>query len=336
MSKLRNTLVVDYVSKSQLDVVTHHRNDKEYMYANMPSNVLRVKHRRYVTPCDANEVRTRINKLNITNRPIGKLIGQLAWTRPNWTFVMTEKNQPEYNNAELITTDEFMIFDKLEAIGLVEESENWDGGPHHIHITNNRIKQDLSNQSSRITTKVKRAVQIINKDVYRLTVEELLSTSSKAIAGKMDSANSSLSMALRRRFDPISEWVRQQLLSKSPQFIELAEKMGSADIVSAFTKAADSNALGLSVVGNITAGKGKMVVILEDEYHIAAMGGLKFPSDNFNKRFIKYRREGLPEELHTALALLKLTEPNTFINGVGFKASATEFFIVEEVNLGFE
>jgi len=48
---------------------------------------------------------------------------------------------------------------------------------------------------------------------------------------------------------------------------------------------------------------------------------------------MRFNRDTLERDMHTALALLKLTEPNTFINGMGFKVSDTEYFLVEEITI---
>ena len=75
------------------------------------------------------------------------------------------------------------------------------------------------------------------------------------------------------------------------------------------------------------------MVIAKDEYHVANLDGLSNVGGEFHKRYMRFNRDTLEPDMHTALALLKLTEPNTFISGMGFKVSDTEYFLVEEITI---
>jgi len=109
--------------------------------------------------------------------------------------------------------------------------------------------------------------------------------------------------------------------------------MGQAENVQTFMDAADDNSLAKSVKNDLDVGAGKMVVLVGDDYHIAHMGRW-VSTTTLAQCYMKYTRDSLDPGIHTALALLKLTEPNTFVSGAGFKASDTEYFIVEEITIG--
>ena len=57
---------------------------------------------------------------------------------------------------------------------------------------------------------------------------------------------------------------------------------------------------------------------------------------SLNKGVKRIKRDDLPEDVRTAVGLLKVAEDNTAIDGVGYKATADKFFIMEELNFDFD
>ena len=157
--------------------------------------------------------------------------------------------------------------------------------------------------------------------------------STSRIKGNLVGASDKLARTMREKFTPVSEWVSQQLMHFSPEMIAFSEKMGKAEIVKAYTDAITDNNLGESVRKDMDKGRGQMVVVVKDEYHVAKLSGLTNVGGEFHKRYMRFNRDTLERDMHTALALLKLTEPNTFISGMGFKVSDTEYFLVEEITI---
>ena len=317
MSRLHTHTVVNnnWRVRKAVEWVSEHSTDKECNYANLPSNVLRIGEKD-----DTN--------LNTENNLLGKLVHDLAWERPNWTFAVEEHYHSRDKKEGYGIANTVTIFEGLEPIGVVERTDSWE-----IDIRNERIKQDLFNKNCRTTSKLKRAKAIINAEVYALTTEERLMQSTARIKSNLIGASDRLTRTMRDKFSPVSEWVRQELMHFSPELIAMSEKMGKAEIVRAYTQAVEEEQLGRSVRKDIEKGRGKMVVIAKDAYHVAKLSGLTNVGGEFHKRYMRFNRDTLERDMHTALALLKLTEPNTFISGMGFKVSDTEYFLVEEITI---
>jgi len=321
MSKLHSKSVVH--RNWQVDKVVawvgENRKDKQCNYANLPSNVL----------CMGEKDQPNLKVDNgLDNNLLGQLVHDLAWERSGWTFVVEQNYHSRYIEEGYAIVEKVTIMEELEPIGVLERE-----AAGAISIRNQRIKQDLWNKNYRETAKLKRAKQIINKDVYALTLDEVLMQSTSRIKDNIREAANELGRTMREKFSPISEWVREELMHFSPELIAFSEKMGRAEIVSAYTEAVENNALGMGVKQDIDVGQGRMVVIKGDEYHVANLGGVTNIGGEFHKRYTRFNRDTLAPDLHTALALLKLTEPNTFIQGKGFKVSDTEYFIVEEIKI---
>ena len=317
MSRLHTDTVVNsnWQVRKAVAWVGENRKNKQCNYANLPSNVVRVGEK------DGDNLSTENNLL-------GQLVHDLAWQRSAWTFAVEQHYHSRDQEEGYAIANRVTIMEGLEPIGILERAKSWE-----IEIKNQRIKQDLWKKDFRSTTKLKRAKEIINADVYALTTEERLMQSTSRIKSNLLGATNKLGRTMQEKFTPVSEWVREQLMHFSPEMIAFSEKMGKAEIVNAYTQAVEDNALGAGVKKDMDVGQGKMVIILGDEYHIAHLSGLTDVGGEFHKRYMRFNRDTLDPGLHTALALLKLTEPNTFISGMGFKVSDTEYFIVEEVQI---
>ena len=335
MSDLLGEVVVDSTHRirKQVEWVGENRKDKKFQYSNLPSNVLSLRSR--FEEEDGTIVDGANRPMLVQDHLLGELINDLAVERPQWTFLVTQTiGVKEGAGGHFIDSAQtLLILDNLEPIGLVKWAENWKHGKH-VTITNNRIKQDLMNKNSRLTGQLKRAKQIINKEVFGLSLREVLTNASSKVKSDMSYANSKLHSIQAEKYNPLGEWARQQFEGHSPQLLAFSEKMGQGEIVKAFLDAAANHELAQSVKGDIEVGAGKMVVLVGDEYHVAPMGGAKHITPSFTSRYIKHTRDTLDPGMHTALALLKLTEPSTFVAGAGFKASDTEYFIVEEITIG--
>ena len=317
MSRLHTDTVVSstYRVRKAVEWVGGNRKNKQCNYANLPSNVVRVGEK------DGDNLDTEDNLL-------GELVHDLAWERSAWTFAVEEHYRSRNQEEGYATPDRVTIIEGLEPIGILDRAKSWE-----IEIKNQRIKQDLWKKDFRSTTKLKRAKEIINADVYALTTEERLMQSTSRIKGNLVGASDKLARTMREKFTPVSEWVSQQLMHFSPEMIAFSEKMGKAEIVKAYTDAITDNNLGESVRKDMDKGRGQMVVVVKDEYHVAKLSGLTNVGGEFHKRYMRFNRDTLERDMHTALALLKLTEPNTFISGMGFKVSDTEYFLVEEITI---
>ncbi len=317
MSRLHTDTVVSssYRVRKAVEWVSEHRTDKQCNYANLPSNVVRVGEK------DGDNLDTEDNLL-------GELVHDLAWERSAWTFAVEEHYRSRNQEEGYATADRVTIMEGLEPIGILDRAKSWE-----IEIKNQRIKQDLWKKDFRSTTKLKRAKEIINADVYALTTEERLMQSTSRIKSNLLGATNKLGRTMQEKFTPVSEWVREQLMHFSPEMIAFSEKMGKAEIVKAYTDAITDNNLGESVRKDMDKGRGQMVVVVKDEYHVAKLSGLTNVGGEFHKRYMRFNRDTLERDMHTALALLKLTEPNTFISGMGFKVSDTEYFLVEEITI---
>ena len=317
MSRLHTDTVVSstYRVRKAVEWVGGNRKNKQCNYANLPSNVVRVGEK------DGDNLDTEDNLL-------GELVHDLAWERSAWTFAVEEHYRSRNQKEGYATPDRVTIIEGLEPIGILDRAKSWE-----IEIKNQRIKQDLWKKDFRSTTKLKRAKEIINADVYALTTEERLMQSTSRIKGNLVGASDKLARTMREKFTPVSEWVSQQLMHFSPEMIAFSEKMGKAEIVKAYTDAITDNNLGESVRKDMDKGRGQMVVVVKDEYHVAKLSGLTNVGGEFHKRYMRFNRDTLERDMHTALALLKLTEPNTFISGMGFKVSDTEYFLVEEITI---
>ena len=317
MSRLHTDTVVSstYRVRKAVEWVGGNRKNKQCNYANLPSNVVRVGEK------DGDNLDTEDNLL-------GELVHDLAWERSAWTFAVEEHYRSRNQKEGYATPDRVTIIEGLEPIGILERAKSWE-----IEIKNQRIKQDLWKKDFRSTTKLKRAKEIINADVYALTTEERLMQSTSRIKGNLVGATNKLGRTMQEKFTPVSEWVREQLMHFSPEMIAFSEKMGKAEIVKAYTDAITDNNLGESVRKDMDKGRGQMVVVVKDEYHVAKLSGLTNVGGEFHKRYMRFNRDTLERDMHTALALLKLTEPNTFISGMGFKVSDTEYFLVEEITI---
>jgi hypothetical protein len=328
MSDLIGITVVEhsYRIRQQVAWVGENRKKKEFHYPNVPSNVLS-----WNFEPDGKEY---THKLLIADNLLGQLIHDLAWERPQWTFlVVTQVGNVDTGREAVLRPEKLLILDKLEPIGIVKWTRSY-RGEVTLSITNNRISQDLVNKNSRSTSKLKRAKQIINKDVFGLSVREVLRGASNNLINNMRQAVDTVNRKANERYVPVTDWVRAQLVGHSPELVAFIEKMGQAEIVQTFMDAADDSTLAKSVKNDIDVGAGKMVVLVGNDYHIARMGGASPTGTTLAQRYTKYTRDGLDPGIHTALALLKLTEPNTFVSGAGFKASDTEYFIVEEITIG--
>ena len=235
MSRLHTDTVVNsnWQVRKAVAWVGENRKNKQCNYANLPSNVVRVGEK------DGDNLSTENNLL-------GQLVHDLAWQRSAWTFAVEQHYHSRDQEEGYAIANRVTIMEGLEPIGILERAKSWE-----IEIKNQRIKQDLWKKDFRSTTKLKRAKEIINADVYALTTEERLMQSTSRIKSNLLGATNKLGRTMQEKFTPVSEWVREQLMHFSPEMIAFSEKMGKAEIVNAYTQAVEDDALGRSVKKDI-------------------------------------------------------------------------------------
>ena len=151
-------------------------------------------------------------------------------------------------------------------------------------------------------------------------MDELQSDVWSALSDHTYSLRRTRDNATRDIIDKLSVMIKQE----SPELLEFVNAHGMSKQLEARTKDKEAISITENLNDAVENDKGQFILNKGDMYY------------SLNKGVKRIKRDELPEDIRTAVGLLKVAEDNTAIDGVGYKATADKFFIMEELNFDFD
>jgi hypothetical protein len=245
------------------------------------------------------------------------LVEALALKYPQWTF------ESLYNSTNHSTKNEeasrFKIVDKREELGVIGKDYCRSG--YRFQIDNHRINNMRERGSGMKTIHLDKAIKHVSKYFSKKNVNEKLNEARQLAENGLGQVASSKQWKLREIWnnDEASEALQKYLLGVFPDALtmldpKLINKLEDFPTRVTEKLEVDSMAKQLRL--------GNMHLVLLDGMDYALQKGGEPPTIKAS--------EQLPDYMRRAIGLLKLVEDNQVIHGVGYRADANTFMVVNK------
>ena len=310
-----------------MDTVKKHAKNEEHLFIGMPNNVVSTENlaaggkQGCRGPWGSGDWESDF-VLNV-------MVEWLATAYPQFTYAVS---QASYIDNPPV--DAMYVLDGLTPIGMVTQHER--GNTVCLRFHNKRIEDAMYRNAYQQTSKRSVAKKIFRKYFYPPTPIELGITAEHSVRDVMHTMERELKDTLRKATHLVQTTVVDNI--NSPTVTECLTAMGHGGLVSSFLDARENLDLAEGMAKMVMHQQGGAVVQLrEDKYLLRTLCGDGFKSEKVYERTHNIGndlldRSALPPKAREGIALLKMTEPHTYIAGVGFKATDTEFFLVDISN----
>jgi len=245
------------------------------------------------------------------------LIEALQRKRPHWEFQANGfGTRGSGDNINHVLHDNFDIYDNGERIGNIERE--YHRGSHVYAVGNHRINAKRQVGMRKKSKHLKVIVAEVLKECYPLTIDELANEKYKKACYAMQQttykdrrAHASNSQTL---YEPMLAY-----LTSGGRWAEFAATQDKSDVMLA-KEAHHSLAESARVAEDIV--KSDHVVLIERPRDIIVK-----PADGPAQ---SHNLDTLSDHMKTSLALLKMTDINTIIEGVGVRTAEDTFYILDK------
>jgi hypothetical protein len=297
------------------DAVKKHAKNEEHLFVGMPNNVM-------TTENMGQGGRGQWGSGDWeSDFALSVMVEWLATAYPQFTYAVSQAsyiaNPP---------VDALYVLDGLTPIGMVTQHEY--DNTISLRFTNKRIEDAMYRNSYQQTSKRSVAKKIFKKYFYPPTAIELGITAEHNVRDVMHTMERELRDTLRKATHIVQTTVVDNI--NSPAVTQCLTAMGHGGLVSSFLDARENLDLAEGMAKRVMHHQGGAIVqLMEDKYLIRTIRDTGSSSGTHNIGNEMLDRSELPPKAREGIALLKMTEPHTYISGVGFKATDTEFFLVD-------
>tara|TARA_R100001086_G_scaffold16786_4_gene8243 strand:- start:5091 stop:5999 length:909 start_codon:yes stop_codon:yes gene_type:complete len=244
------------------------------------------------------------------------LFTYLAERYPEYTFYL-EANHSEGNKVYMTQA---LVLAGEEGLGRVE----WSYYSDQMEFYNERVTEDIRRGSCKKTSKLATAKNIFARYFYPLTLQEEMDGVESDVVSALSDHTYSLKRTRDNATRDIIDKLSVMLKQESSELFEFVNAHGMSKQLEARAKDKEAIEITKRLGDAVDDGKGQFILNKGDMYY------------SLNKGVKRIKRDDLPEDVRTAVGLLKVAEDNTAIDGVGYKATADKFFIMEELNFDFD
>ena len=317
--------------KAVVDTVKKHAKNEGHLFVGMPNNVMWVNN--YGSTPPASTMPTKGRRMwgaGVWESEflLNRMVEWLATAYPQFTYAV-QPTKELYSTAHLNlpASKTLYVFAGLKPIGKVTSYHR--GDKISLRFTNQRIEVAMHHKKYQQTANFSKAKKIFKTYFYPPTPIELGITAEDRVKDVMNTMGRELSATLHRATSIIQKTVVDNI--NSPAVAECLTAMGHGGLVSSFLDARENLDLATGMTKMVMHRQGGAIVQLqEDKYLIRTNRDSDSGTHNIETEMLD--RSELPPKAREGIALLKMTEPNTYIAGVGFKATDTEFFLVDSSN----
>jgi hypothetical protein len=304
--------------KEVTDAVKKHAKNEEHLFVGMPNNVM-------TTENMGQGGRGQWGSGDWeSDFALSVMVEWLATAYPQFTYAVSQAsyiaNPP---------VDALYVLDGLKPIGMVTQHER--DNTISLRFTNKRIEDVMYRNSYQQTCKRSVAKKIFKKYFYPPTAIELGITAEHNVRDVMHTMERELRDTLRKATHIVQTTVVDNI--NSPAVTQCLTAMGHGGLVSSFLDARENLDLAEGMAKMVMHHQGGAIVqLMEDKYLIRTIRDSDLVGRPACYENEMLDRSELPPKAREGIALLKMTEPHTYISGVGFKATDTEFFLVDISN----
>lgn len=248
----------------------------------------------------------------------------VATRNPDYTFyVKTGVRHTDSGDTYYMMRNIYVLAGD-EPLGAIDANSMSDG----LLFRNNRIDEDLKRGSAKKTTKLNAAKSIFAQYFYGMTMQEHMQN----MAANVNYEVRNSFYTLRRKKDEAQsamvDYIKKEILLGNELLFKFVNDAGKGELIDTFHSTASEMQVVKNIEDVVDRNEGYYIMLKGDEY-------IKWRNDE-SKIPKRFKRTEMPDDMRTALALLKISDKNTFVDGAGFKLADDKFFIRDEVQLDFD
>jgi hypothetical protein len=244
------------------------------------------------------------------------LIDQLIRKRPRWHFVL-----PRHHSGDAYARSSMWITEDGERLGAVSVEKHWRTNAITYEIDNARIRNGRQRSGAANTIKPSEAVKAIIKNFAAKTIDELLQT-----------ANGSVNAVVNKAFNQVQDKVHYVVANLRDELFTLVAS--NPTLMQQITFPDETKNERLRKLPNLYAER-QVAQAVYDKYqqrngNIVMMRGDKLwvCAANDLTNHISYTYETAPKHILLAVAMLKVAGTGEVIEGIGIRADAEHFYVV--------
>ena len=245
------------------------------------------------------------------------LVEALALKYPQWTFESLYSTTNHSDKTE--EAGRFKIIDKREELGVI--SKEWARNGYRFQVDNHRINNMRERGSGMKTIHLDKAIKHVGKFFSKKNVSEKLNEARHLAEQGLGNVASSKNWKLREVWnnDEASEALQKYLLSVFPDALTMLDPKLINKLEDFPTRITEKLEVD-SMVKELRLGN----------MHLVLLDGMDYAIQKGNDAPTIKASEQLPDYMRRAIGLLKLVEDNQVINGVGYRANANTFMVINK------
>jgi hypothetical protein len=248
---------------------------------------------------------------------IKPLVEALALKYPQWTFESLYNSTNHNTKTEEATR--FKVIDKREELGIL--GKEYCSSGHRFQVDNHRINNMRERGSGMKTIHLDKAIKHVNKYFSKKNVDEKLREAKEVAQNGLGNVASQKQWKMRELWldDAISVELQKYLVSVFPDALTMLDPKvikGLEDFPTRVTEKIEVD--------------GMMKELRLGNMHLVLLDGMDYAIQKGNEPPTIKASEQLPDYMRRAIGLLKLVEDNQVIHGVGYRANANTFMVVNK------
>ena len=248
---------------------------------------------------------------------IKPLVEALALKYPQWTFESLYNSTNHNTKTEEATR--FKVIDKREELGIL--GKEYCSSGHRFQVDNHRINNMRERGSGMKTIHLDKAIKHVNKYFSKKNVDEKLREAKEVAQNGLGNVASQKQWKMRELWldDAISVELQKYLVSVFPDALTMLDPKVIKGLEDFPTR----------VIEKIEV-DGMMKELRSGNMHLVLLDGMDYAIQKGNEPPTIKASEQLPDYMRRAIGLLKLVEDNQVIHGVGYRANANTFMVVNK------
>jgi len=248
---------------------------------------------------------------------IKPLVEALALKYPQWTFESLYNSTNHNTKTEEATR--FKVIDKREELGIL--GKEYCSSGYRFQVDNHRINNMRERGSGMKTIHLDKAIKHVNKYFSKKNVDEKLREAKEVAQNGLGNVASQKQWKMRELWldDAISVELQKYLVSVFPDALTMLDPKvikGLEDFPTRVTEKIEVD--------------GMMKELRLGNMHLVLLDGMDYAIQKGNEPPTIKASEQLPDYMRRAIGLLKLVEDNQVIHGVGYRANANTFMVVNK------
>jgi hypothetical protein len=246
-----------------------------------------------------------------------QVIPVVARMFPAWEFMVTHVHTEGFYEKRWVFPTRIIVSEKGVERGKIQIDNPWRSYGESLVFLNPRIHNAMQRGRYKITTKPKVAIQIVKQYFTDPPITETIAVVSKQLKSTANMQRTTFKASRDLEYLRLTDLVRPYV---DEHLVEIAKQVHEVNAnfnVPKYLELVEDTKISESVA-DVPANSALTVMIRNDKYVL----------HRSNMPVFALTSEHLPEQVRTAIGLLKLVDDGQFVRDVGYRHKADQFLVV--------